>query len=126
MAAITARAGVTVSPVNDYEYIARTYMAGVDINAGQMVKLNATTGKAILGIDDALSFGMAITKAKAGYPVTVMHQGVVEGFDLSSLNYGVSVYAAASGGIDSAGTNVVARVVANSEPGVKLLEIRRA
>lgn len=126
MAAITARAGVTVSPVNDYEYIARTYIAGVDINAGQMVKLNATTGKAILGIDDALAVGMAITKAKAGYPVTVIHQGVVEGFDLSSLNYGVSAFAAAAGAIDSAGTNAIGRVVSNSEPGVKLLEIRLA
>jgi hypothetical protein len=126
MAAITLQTGVNLSPVNDYEYIARTYIAGVDIARGKTVKMNSTTGKAILGIDDTLTVGIAITDAKAGYPVTVMHQGTVEGFDVSAMNYGALVYAAAAGAIDTAGTNVVGRIVSNSESGVKLLEVRLA
>ncbi len=70
-------------------------VAGEDLIAGEIVRLD-TGGLAVnadasaAGTADA--FGMAPKNVKAGYPVTVIRRGLVEGFDLDDLAYGAPVF----------------------------------
>jgi len=125
MAAVALKTGVKLSPVNDYQYIARTLIANVDLVSGVVVTLDATTGKAVKAAGTGAQYGVVLQDAKAGNPVTVMIRGVVDGWNVDALNYGVSVYAGAAGVVDTAGTVAIGTVVPMSEIGSgKVVEIR--
>lgn len=105
------------------------------INAGQPVRIDATTGKYTLGngttATEAAVRGIAcVTATLANMTTTVMQRGLLDvGDALDALNYGVPVYLSDTDGTlaDSAGTTsvVVGRVVAawGDTSGDKLLAV---
>src|SRR5215204_6319248 len=113
MATIAVQSGKTVMPVNDYVPIMRTFIAGVSLTTGQLVKID-TNGKVIpTAATTETPVGIVVgSGGGAGYPVSVVQRGVVDGFDISALAYPVAVYTGGAGGLlDSAGTIAVGRVV---------------
>jgi len=98
----------------------------VDLTAGEAVIIDPTTGKlaAARGTTAPLAriYGITLRAVKAGYGVTVIRKGILDGFDLSALSYGVAVYLSdTAGGIlaDAAGT--VSTVVGRVIPGTSTL-----
>jgi hypothetical protein len=84
-------------------------VAGEALNAGQAVKINATTGKyeKALATTTANSYyvGYTTKKVAAGEAVTVLMRGVLSGYDLSGFNYGVLIYLQDDGSLaDTVGT----------------------
>jgi hypothetical protein len=124
MAAVTKQTGVTVRPINDYEYIARTLIAGTTaITNGMLVLMDATTGRANPAAATGAVYGMALNDAQPGAAVSVLRLGVIDGFTVSG-NYGSAVYTAAAGALADAGTVQVGQVVPVSEyAGGKMLEV---
>lgn len=108
-----------VRPVQVFEQI--TCAAGATITAGQVVRLDATSGKLVLAQADtaanARAIGIAISDtAKTGNVTTVVRRGVLDvGNALDGLNYGVDVYLSNTAGVlaDAAGTTpkIVGRVI---------------
>jgi hypothetical protein len=93
---------------------------GVDVTAGAGVIIDPTTGKWALarGTTAPLArlYGLALRAQKAGYGLTVMRFGILDGFDLSALDYDDPVYLSdTAGGVlaDAAGTVevIVGRVI---------------
>jgi hypothetical protein len=128
MAAIAIQAGKTVSPVNEYAPIMKTYIAGEALTTGVAVKLNSS-GQAVKSVAaDAVGVQLGIVigagALAVGNAVTVMARGVVDGYDLSALAYGALAFAGAAGVVDTAGTIALGRVTAMSEyGGSKVLEV---
>jgi len=126
--------GVTLSPINDYQFIGRTVIAGGTLGNGQMASLDATTGRAIEGIQTQMPYGIALNYAPTGEPVYLLQEGVVYGFDVSALDFGALVYTGVDGALEDTMTQegeplvdaavVVGRVVPTSELGVKAVEFR--
>jgi len=128
MAAVAILSGKQVMPVNEYQPIMRTYIAGAVLTTGQAVAIDATTGRAVAGAAGttaAATLGVVVgAGAGIGYPVTVMERGTVDGYDVSALSYGAQVFNGAAGVADTAGTVAIGRVVSMSEPGgSKVVEI---
>jgi hypothetical protein len=96
-----------VAPVNDSEFVHKTYIANAAVTAGQLV-YELTTGKVGLAdaTDDTLMIGLAgvtMQAAAAGRPVDVMKKGALAGMGVSALNAGASVYGSeTAGGISDA------------------------
>lgn len=91
-----------VAPVNETQYVAKTYIAAVAITAGQLVYLNSS-GKAALARANATGtiqnlLGVATHSAAANKPVEVMITGSVYGLGVSSLAYGTKLYASTTAG----------------------------
>lgn len=121
-----------VAPVNDTDYVARTYIAAAAITAGQVVYQNSS-GKAALAVSTALAtveplLGIATHSAGAGAPVEVLSMGAMEGMGVSGLSYGVPIYVSETTAGDltttapSTSTDVVAKVgkvLAMSGPGLE-------
>ena len=90
-----------VSPVGA-PLIQLTLVCGADITAGDMVVINKTTGKwakadaNVVDLDDEVF--LALLTRKTGMPLTAIRKGIVDGFDLSALNYGQRVYLSATAG----------------------------
>lgn len=128
MSAIVIQAGKTISPVNEYAPIMKTYIAGEALTTGVAVKLNVS-GQAVKSAAAdaaALQLGIVIGTGalSAGNAVTVIERGCVDGYDLSALAYGASVFAGAAGVVDTAGTIALGRVNSMSEyGGSKVLEV---
>ena len=128
MTAIAIQAGKTVTPVNEYEPIMKTYIAGEALTTGVAVKLNSS-GHVIKSVAaDALGVQIGIVigtgALAAGAAVVVMMRGCLDGYDLSALAYGAGVFAGAAGVVDTAGTISLGRVVSMSEyGGSKVLEV---
>ncbi len=85
-----------VAPVNETQYIARTYIAAVAITAGQAVYLNSS-GKAALARANATGtiqafLGIATNSAAAGKPVEVMVKGSIYGMNITGMAYGAHAY----------------------------------
>ena len=85
-----------VAPVNDTQYVARTYIAAAAIEAGEALYLNSS-GKAAKAIATALStsepfLGIATHSCGAGAPVEVLHRGAMEGMGVSGQSYGTPIY----------------------------------
>lgn len=63
---------------------------------GDVVRIDATTGgwTGAKGTDatEALAYGILVSKDAAGAVGTAVRKGVLSGYDLSALNYGVKVY----------------------------------
>lgn len=88
-------------------------------SVGQPVRLDASTGKwtkaNATDTTENRVIGILVSKDAAGAVGTVVRKGIVDGFALSSLNYGVSLYLSDTDGTvaDAAGTTsvVLGRVV---------------
>jgi predicted RecA/RadA family phage recombinase len=83
------------------------------IEAGAPVRIDPTTGKFRNGngtdMTEGKFFGLAIRSVAAGEALTVIRRGIVDGIDLSGLNYGATVYLSDTDGSISgtAGTKAV-------------------
>lgn len=90
-----------------------TKVAGAALTAGFIVREDPTLGTVIQALADTAPHsanlkGMVWRTVAAGDPITVFKSGLVDGFDLSGLNYGASVYLADNGTLsDTAGTVTV-------------------
>jgi hypothetical protein len=90
--------------------IQMTLPAAETLVAGASARLDTTTGKFTNsnGTTNAegRAYGVVVRNAAAGEPVTVVNLGVVDGYDLSGLNYDAAVYLSDTDGTlaDSAGT----------------------
>lgn len=85
-----------VAPVNETQYVAKTYIAAVAITAGQVVYLN-TSGKAALARANATGtvqtvLGIATHSAAANKPVEVMIRGSLYGMNITGMAYGAKAY----------------------------------
>lgn len=73
-----------------------TLPAAEAITAGQAVRLDVSTGKFTKANStseaEARVYGVATKTAAAGTPVTAIRKGVMDGFDLSALDYDEPVY----------------------------------
>lgn len=121
-----AKTNSQVAPVNDYEYIARTMIAAVDLVPGQAVSIDSN-GKAALTAAKAKPYGVTLNTAKAGFPVSVLRLGTLAGFTITQA-YGAAIYVDTSDGVigDALQTNAIAfgTVVSMSDGALtKVLEI---
>lgn len=87
-----------------------TGVAAEAVTIGQVVRIDTTTGKITksnaTSAAEGRSLGVALRTAAAGEAVTVLRRGIVDGYDLSGLNYDAAVYVSnTDGGLaDAAGT----------------------
>jgi hypothetical protein len=85
-----------VSPVYPQTAEIYDFVAGAALAPGDAVRLDATTGKAVLANAASAANsgfrGLALNSAGAGQGVSVLKRGHVYGFDLAALNYGALVY----------------------------------
>lgn len=87
-----------------------TLPAAEDIDAGQEVRLDTTTGRFTLAnataAAEAKAYGTAVKTVRAGMPVTAIRIGVLGGYDLDALDYGADVFLSNTDGTlaDAAGT----------------------
>lgn len=81
----------------------------LDTANGKFTKANGTTAA------EARIFGIATRSAAAGEPVTVIRKGVMDGYDLSGMNYDAVVYLSnTDGALDTAAgtvSTVIGRVI---------------
>lgn len=119
MAALTITANKVV-PVLKNKYM--TCPSGEAFVRGQYVRLDATTGRWVLGnatnAGEVGFGGIALSDGPVGMAVTVMLDGVLDvGDALSALNFGASVFLNDGDGVlgDAAGT--VSTVVGKVVPG---------
>lgn len=81
------------------------------ITAGAIVRLDTTAGKFTNGngssTAEARIYGVACKTVAAGEAVTAIRKGVMDGWDLSGLNYDAAVYASDTDGrLDTAAGTV--------------------
>jgi predicted RecA/RadA family phage recombinase len=78
-------------------YVQITGVALEAITAGAPVRIDPTAGTIRNGngsdMTEGKIFGIATRTAAAGEAITVLRRGIMDGFDLSALNYGVTIYA---------------------------------
>lgn len=90
-------------------------------NVGQCVRFDATTGKwTKANATDATEnriYGILVSKDEAGAAGTAVQQGVIDGFDLTTLNFGAPLFLSDTDGTvaDVAGTTTV--VIGRVMPG---------
>lgn len=76
--------------------IQMTLPAAEAITAGMAVRLDTTNGKWTkangTGAAEARMWGVATRTVAAGAPVTAIRKGVMDGWDLSALDYDAAVY----------------------------------
>jgi len=96
------------------DFVSDTQRAGVDLTAGQAVRYDPATGDWLLADATATAannrvYGIVTRTAKAGEYVTAIQKGLLDGFDLSALSYGVSVFLSNTSGAiaDAAGTTTL-------------------
>lgn len=106
---------ITANKVEVVESIEQmTLPAAEAITAGMPVRLDTSSGKFTAangtGAAEARIYGIATKTVAAGMPVTAIRQGVMDGFDLSGLNYDAAVYLSDTDGrlADANGTVSVA------------------
>lgn len=110
LALVTANRVSVVDGVHQDQY---TLIAGEAITAGAPVYIDATTGKALNADASAAGtadvFGIAIKTVASGEPVTVVHNGVLDGYALSGMSYGEAAYLSNNAGLlaDAVGTVTV-------------------
>lgn len=108
MAVITK--GAAVDPVNETEFVRKTYVAAVDLVPGDLVYIDSTgkANKAAGGVaGTAVVAGVALKPASAGFGVTCMVQGSVYGFDLAAVAFGAQVFLSnTAGALDTAAGTV--------------------
>ena len=66
------------------------------ITAGAPCRIDASTGKAANGngsdMTEGKFFGIATRTVAAGMPVTLLRRGYMDGWDLTGLNWGATIY----------------------------------
>lgn len=92
------------------------------ITAGQAVRLDTSSGKLTksngTSTSEARVFGIATRTPEAtGLGVTIVRHGVLDGFDLSGLNYDAPVYLSDTDGALSTSAGTVEKVVGRVIPG---------
>jgi hypothetical protein len=123
MAAVTVTAS-KVAPINETEYLAKTWIAGAAITAGQIVAFNASDKviPAAGGTAVAAQAGVALRSVSAGSPVTCLIKGSVAGIDVSAAsaldNFGLS--GSVAGGWDSAVAGAGVALPIGNEPDITL------
>lgn len=99
-----------------------TYPGGESITAGAPVRLDTTTGKltksnASSTTEDRI-LGIALRTPEAtGLGITVIRQGVLDGYDLSALDYDAVVYLSDTDGRLSTVAGTTGKVVGRVIPG---------
>lgn len=139
MANLALVSGAKVRPVsgiaNGHEQY--TFEAEEQIDAGQVFRINTTTGKATkangttlteagqvtaLGTFESFLFVAIDGARQAGNMVTGMKSGLIDGFEISALNFGARIYLSDTDGTlaDTAGTNstLLGRVIPSPFSGV--------
>ena len=90
-----------------------TLIAAEAIEAGHIVRCNGTDGKFTTANGSSMTegkfYGIATRSVASGEPVTAIRRGILDGYDLSGLNYWATVYASDTDGRISgtAGTKAV-------------------
>lgn len=103
-------AGKLHMAANDVYVHQKTLKCGVDINAGQQIRPDKTTGRWVLADATTAANGADVFTAhsskKAGQALTGIRGCEVDGFDLDDLDYGDPVYLSDTPGAvdDTAGT----------------------
>jgi hypothetical protein len=92
------------------------------ISAGQAVRLDTTNGKLTKSkattTAEARTFGIASRTPEAtGLGVTIIRHGILDGFDLSALDYDAPVYLSDTDGALSSTAGTVERIVGRVIPG---------
>lgn len=76
--------------------IQMTLPAGETLKAGDMVKINTTTGKFekanATTAAEGRAYGVALGSVYADNPVTALRKGVVAGFDLGTTTFDQAIY----------------------------------
>lgn len=122
-----------IAPVFPEEAEIYDFVAGSAIVPGDAVRIDTTTGKAILadGTGTAASKfrGVALGSAGAGQGVSVLKRGHVYGYDLGTVAYGDPIYVSNTAGDLDTAAGTVSRVagmivpLSNSGTPEKLLYI---
>jgi hypothetical protein len=117
LAAVTAN---LVAAVRKIEEI--TVPAAEAIVAGQVCRLDVSTGKATLAkatdAAESRARGIALNSAAAGLPVTLLVKGIVDvGNVLGGLDYDADVYLSDTDGLLRDATGTVAKIVGTVTPG---------
>lgn len=90
-----------VAPVSNTQPEIVTLIAAAAIERGDVIALDSNGKAALLEADSngpSTLVGIAISKAGAGQPVSVLARGYLYGFALSGLAFGAKVYTGATGG----------------------------
>lgn len=80
-----------------------------DVEMGQLVDINAA-GRGVVS-DGTNYFGVALKTKAAGNTCSCLYRGTLYGLDLSTVDYGAYLYAAADGVIADTGTVALGRVI---------------
>lgn len=85
------------------------HIAGVDLDAGDLVTLNTAGAVIKADADDANANtfrGVSLQSVKSGMPVAILYQGHVSGYSVDALNVNVPLYVSNTVGrlSDTAGT----------------------
>ena len=96
---------VTANKVEIVESLEQMTLPTAEVcNPGQVVRIDATTGRFTKGnasdLTEGAVYGIATGGVAniAGQPVTAIKKGVLDGFDLSGLDYGDPVYLSVTDG----------------------------
>ena len=123
MAAVTVD-NTKVAPINETQYVAKTWIAGAKVTAGQIVAFDANNHviPAAGGTATTAQRGVALRDASIGQGVTCLVVGSVYGIDVSAAtagaNFGLS--ATVAGGWDSAVAGCGAAIPIGTPPDIVL------
>lgn len=118
---MTVLALVTAGNLHVVESIEQiTLPLGESINVGQLVRIDPSTGKFTKGNGttptEAAIYGVLASKDRAGAVGTAIRQGVIDGFDLSGMNYWAPIYASDTDGAPDTAAGTVSTVVGRVIP----------
>ncbi len=104
-----------------------TLVASVNIAAGQAVRIvQSSTGAGKWALADASdyeganAYGIATETVLAGFPLTAVRKGVVDGLDLSGLDYWADVYLSDTAGALADARGTVGKRVGAVIPGLSV------
>jgi hypothetical protein len=119
---MTVIALVTANRVEIVESVRQMTLPTAEaVTAGAPVRLDASTGKFTnangSSAGEARIWGIATRTAAAGEALTAIRNGVLDGFDLSSMNYDATVYLSDTDGRLDTAAGTVSTVVGRVIPG---------
>lgn len=104
-------------------------VAGIDLSAGDAIIIDGATGNLVRANASVAGTnkckGLVASNVKAGYGVTALFNGEMDGFNLSALAYGQDVFLSNTAGAigDVAGTTSVKVGTVISVNGDKILKV---
>lgn len=104
------------------DYKRPTRIANVALTAGQALAKDPTTGNMVLAQADtaphaAAYEGLGWRNVNAGEPITVMCAGILDGFDLSALNFGDQIFLSDTAGQIQTTAGTVSKAIGEVVPG---------